>query len=108
MISNERLGKIQHDLECWQEDYDPQYDAKNHQLMGDAANAIRELLALRKAFSVPVAFTAKSNLDGFGGISALIHLDVQLSDVQTLQAMEQHVNRVALQCEQAFKEGANV
>lgn len=41
-------------------------------------------------------------------ISALIHLDVQLSDVQTLQGMEQHVNRVALQCEQAFKESANV
>lgn len=41
-------------------------------------------------------------------ISALIHLDVQLSDVHTLQAMEQHVNRVALQCEQAFKESANV
>lgn len=53
MISNERLGKIQHDLECWQEDYDPQYDAENHQIMSDAANAIRELLALRKAFSVP-------------------------------------------------------
>ncbi len=27
----------------------------------------KELLAHRKAFSEPVAFTAKSNLDGFGG-----------------------------------------
>ncbi|MDI9276226.1 DUF5405 family protein [Pantoea sp. EABMAA-21] len=41
-------------------------------------------------------------------INWLIHLDVQLSDVQTLQAMEQHINRVALQCEQAFKEMENV
>lgn len=41
-------------------------------------------------------------------ITGLIHLDVQLSDVQTLQAMEQHINRVALQCEQAFKEMENV
>lgn len=41
-------------------------------------------------------------------IAGLIHLDVQLSDVQTLQAMEQHINRVALQCEQAFKEMENV
>lgn len=41
-------------------------------------------------------------------ITGLIHLDVQMSDVQTLQAMEQHINRVALQCEQAFKEMENV
>lgn len=41
-------------------------------------------------------------------IHALIHLDVRLEDVQSLQAMEQHINRVALQCEQAFKEAANV
>lgn len=41
-------------------------------------------------------------------IAGLINLDVQLSDVQSLQAMEQHINRVALQCEQAFKESANV
>lgn len=27
----------------------------------------KELLALRKAFSEPIAFTAQSNLDGFGG-----------------------------------------
>jgi hypothetical protein len=41
-------------------------------------------------------------------ITGLIHLDVQLSDVQSLQAMEQHINRVALQCEQAFKGAGNV
>lgn len=41
-------------------------------------------------------------------ITGLIHLDVQLSDVQSLQAMEQHINRVALKCEQAFKEAENV
>jgi len=41
-------------------------------------------------------------------INALIHLDVRLEDVQSLQAMEQHINRVSLQCEQAFKEAANV
>jgi len=37
-------------------------------------------------------------------IAGLIHLDVQLSDVQSLQAMEQHIRRVSEQCEQAFKE----
>lgn len=37
-------------------------------------------------------------------ITALIHLDVQLSDVQSLQAMQQHIERVALQCEKAFME----
>ncbi|WP_158783710.1 DUF5405 family protein [Pantoea sp. BAV 3049] len=37
-------------------------------------------------------------------ISALIHLDVQLSEVQSLQAMQQHIERVALQCEKAFSE----
>lgn len=41
-------------------------------------------------------------------ITGLIHLDVQLSDVQSLQAMEQHISRVALQCEQAFEESVNV
>lgn len=41
-------------------------------------------------------------------ITGLIHLDVQLSDVQSLQAMEQHINCVALQCEKAFKEAENV
>ncbi|PLR26351.1 hypothetical protein PZBJ_06085 [Pantoea endophytica] len=35
-------------------------------------------------------------------IHALIQLDVRLEDVQSLQAMEQHINRVALQCEKAF------
>lgn len=40
-------------------------------------------------------------------ITALINLDVQLSDVQSLQAMEQHINRVALQCEKAFMETAS-
>lgn len=35
-------------------------------------------------------------------ITALIHLDVRLEDIQSLQAMEQHINRIALQCEKAF------
>ncbi|WP_293797675.1 DUF5405 family protein [uncultured Pantoea sp.] len=39
-------------------------------------------------------------------IHALIHLDVRLEDVQSLQAMEQHINRVALQCEKAFMQTA--
>lgn len=37
-------------------------------------------------------------------IAGLIHLDVQMSDVQSLQEMEQHIRRVSEQCEQAFKE----
>lgn len=36
-------------------------------------------------------------------INALIHLDVRLEDVQSLQAMEQHINRISLQCEKAFE-----
>lgn len=43
-----------------------------------------------------------------GVVAALIGMSVRLSDVQSLQAMEQHINRVALQCEQAFKEAENV
>lgn len=43
-----------------------------------------------------------------GVVAALIGLSVRLSDVQSLQAMEQHINRVALQCEKAFKEAENV
>ncbi len=39
-------------------------------------------------------------------INGLIHLDVQLSDVQTLQAMQQHIERVSLQCEKAFAEAS--
>ncbi|QKJ88076.1 hypothetical protein PMPD1_3146 [Paramixta manurensis] len=41
-------------------------------------------------------------------ISGLIHLDIRLSDVQSLQAMQQHIERVAMQCESAFKERENV
>ena len=37
-------------------------------------------------------------------IVGLIHLAVQMSDVQSLQEMEQHIRRVSEQCEQAFKE----
>lgn len=37
-------------------------------------------------------------------IAGLIHLDVQLSDVQSLQAMEQHIRRVSAQCEKAIME----
>jgi hypothetical protein len=41
-----------------------------------------------------------------GVVAALIGLSVRLSDVQSLQAMEQHINRISLQCEQAFAEKA--
>lgn len=37
-------------------------------------------------------------------IAGLIHLDVQMSDVKSLQEMEQHIRRVSEQCEQAFNE----
>ncbi|OQP33885.1 DUF5405 family protein [Pantoea latae] len=37
-------------------------------------------------------------------IAGLIHLDVQMSDVQSLQEMERHIRRVSEQCEQAIKE----
>lgn len=37
-------------------------------------------------------------------IAGLIHLDVQMSNVKSLQEMEQHIRRVSEQCEQAFKE----
>jgi len=41
-------------------------------------------------------------------INALCELEVRLSDIQSLQAMQQHISRVALQCEQAFKESEHV
>lgn len=42
--------------------------AKNGVAIEETVMAMaKELLALRKAFSDPVAYTAKSNLDGFGG-----------------------------------------
>lgn len=49
------------------------------------------------------------SLDGYfpklsQAIAGLIHLDVQMSDVQSLQEMEQHIRRVSEQCEQALKE----
>jgi len=37
-------------------------------------------------------------------IAGLIHLDVQMSDVKSLQEMDQHIRRVSEQCEQAIKE----
>ncbi|WP_312631546.1 DUF5405 family protein [Pantoea piersonii] len=39
-------------------------------------------------------------------IAGLIHLDVQMSDVQSLQEMAQRINRISLQCEKAFSEVA--
>lgn len=40
-------------------------------------------------------------------ISALIQREVLLSDVQSLQAMQQLIERVSLQCEKAFKDFNN-
>lgn len=37
-------------------------------------------------------------------IRALITHDVKQSDVQSIQTMQQHIERVALQCEKAFSE----
>lgn len=39
-------------------------------------------------------------------IRALITHDVKQSDVQSIQAMQQHIDRIALQCEKAFGEVA--
>lgn len=39
-------------------------------------------------------------------ILALITHDVKQSDVQSIQAMQQHIDRIALQCEKAFSEVA--
>lgn len=40
-------------------------------------------------------------------ISALIQREVLLSDVQSLQAMQQLIERASLQCEKAFKDFDN-
>ncbi|MEI2684257.1 DUF5405 family protein [Erwinia aphidicola] len=37
-------------------------------------------------------------------IRALITHDVKQSDVQSIQAMQQHIDRIAMQCEKAFGE----
>ncbi|HBZ17543.1 MAG TPA: hypothetical protein DEO73_17525 [Pantoea sp.] len=65
MISDERLKEILGAL-CTDSlhDYEQVFDGIENGEIGDMA---KELLALRKAFSEPVAFTAQSNLDGFGG-----------------------------------------
>lgn len=39
-------------------------------------------------------------------IRALITHDVKQSDVQSIQAMQQHIDRIALHCEKAFGEVA--
>lgn len=39
-------------------------------------------------------------------ISALIHLDVRMSDMKSLQAMQQHLENIASQCEKAFNGAA--
>lgn len=73
-----------------------QYIVQEKKTVKDGKNAGSEYLSL-------VGYFPKLSQ----AITALINLDVQLSDVQSLQAMEQHINRVALQCEQAFMETAS-
>lgn len=70
-----------------------QYIVREKKVIKEGKNAGSETLAL-------VGYFPKISQ----AISALIHLDVQLSDVQSLQAMQQHIERVAMQCEKAFEE----
>lgn len=70
-----------------------QYIVREKKVVKEGKNAGSETLAL-------VGYFQKISQ----AISALIHLDVQLSDVQTLQAMQQHIERISLQCEKAFTE----
>lgn len=70
-----------------------QYIVREKKVVKEGKNAGSEALAL-------VGYYPKISQ----AISALIHLDVQLSEVQTLQAMQQHIERIALQCEKAFSE----
>lgn len=72
-----------------------QYIVREKKLIKDGKNAGTETLAL-------VGYYPKISQ----AIDALIHLDVRLEDVQSLQAMAQHINRVALQCEKAFEDFA--
>lgn len=41
-------------------------------------------------------------------VRALITHDLKRSDVETLQAMHEHVEKIAMECEKAFKEAAHV
>lgn len=72
-----------------------QYIVQEKKMVKEGKNAGSEYLSL-------VGYYPKLSQ----AITGLIHLDVQLSDVQSLQAMEQHINRISLQCEQAFAEKA--
>jgi len=54
MISDERLEQFAH-------------DKRMCNVTEEIVLMAKELLALRKAFGEPVAFTAQGNLDGFGG-----------------------------------------
>ncbi|EOS94693.1 DUF5405 family protein [Erwinia tracheiphila] len=70
-----------------------QYIVREKKIAKEGKNAGSEVLAL-------VGYYPKIHQ----AISALINLDVNLSDVQSLQAMQQHIERVAMQCEKAFSE----
>lgn len=72
-----------------------QYIVREKKLIKEGKNAGTETLAL-------VGYYPKISQ----AIDALIHLDVRLEDVQSLQAMAQHINRVSLQCEKAFEDFA--
>lgn len=74
-----------------------QYIVREKKVVKEGKNAGSETLAL-------VGYFPKISQ----AIAALIHLDVQLSDVQSLQAMQQHIDRISLQCEQAFNEVSHV
>lgn len=68
-----------------------QYIVREKKLIKEGKNAGTETLAL-------VGYYPKISQ----AIEALIHLDVRLEDIQSLQAMAQHISQVALQCEKAF------
>lgn len=70
-----------------------QYIVREKKVVKEGKNAGSETLAL-------VGYYPKISQ----AIAALIHMDVQLSEVQSLQEMQQHIERIALQCEKAFSE----
>lgn len=66
---NSKLRDLRDELMCWQGYYDPLEDKEQHEMFILAADAVAELLALRKEreAAVPVGYTSKSNLENATG-----------------------------------------
>lgn len=71
-----------------------QYIVKEKKVVKDGKNAGEEYLSL-------VGYFPKLSQ----AISGLINLDVQMSDVDSLKEMQEHIENISAKCEEAFCRG---